>query len=183
MALMLVGFGLKDSISAISDNQFHRIIRYDISVGLKEGAGDKEKEELIQWLSRKDKITSVREVRETTVDLKAGRETCSASFIVPLDLKDFDKYISLQDRKTGEREKLGTEGVILAEKTASLLGAEPGDEITIKEGDDGSVKVKVAALTENYMMNKIYMSPELYEKPYFAAGRRYSALLHPQRQA
>ena len=48
MALMLVGFGLKDSISAISDNQFHRIIRYDISVGLKEGAGDKEKEELIQ---------------------------------------------------------------------------------------------------------------------------------------
>ena len=106
MALMLVGFGLKDSISAISDNQFHRIIRYDISVGLKEGAGDKEKEELIQWLSRKDKITSVREVRETTVDLKAGRETCSASFIVPLDLKDFDKYISLQDRKTGEREKL-----------------------------------------------------------------------------
>lgn len=166
MALMLVGFGLKDSISAISDNQFHRIIRYDISVGLKEGAGDKEKEELIQWLSRKDKITSVREVRETTVDLKAGRETCSASFIVPLDLKDFDKYISLQDRKTGEREKLGTEGVILAEKTASLLGAEPGDEITIKEGDDGSVKVKVAALTENYMMNKIYMSPELYEKLY-----------------
>lgn len=166
MALMLVGFGLKDSISAISDYQFHRIIRYDISIGLKEGAGEEEKEELLQWLSKKDKVTAVKEVKETTVDLEANGETRSAAFIIPLDLKDFNDYISLQDRKTGQKEKLGTDGVILAEKTASLLGVEPGDEITINEGEDGSVKVKVAALTENYMMNKIYMSPALYEKLY-----------------
>ena len=166
MALMLVGFGVKDSISAISDNQFQRIIQYDISIGLKEGAGEQEKEKLLRWLSEKDGITETKEVREMTVDLEANGKTRSASFIVPLDQDGFDQYVALQDRITGEKEKLGTDGVILAEKTATLLDVEPGDEITIGEGEDDAVTVKVAGLTENYMMNKVYMSPELYQKLY-----------------
>lgn len=166
MSLLLVGFGIKDSISAISDNQYHRIIRYDISVGIKDSADQQEEGDLMNWLSGQDGVTNTLKVDESTVDLEANGESRSATLIVPMNDKNFDDFISLQSRTSGEKMELGEEGVILAEKTASLLDVEKGDFIEIKEGEEKGIKVQVAGITENYMMNKAYMSPELYRKFY-----------------
>lgn len=55
MGLMIVGFGLKDSIFAVVDIQYGEIQRYDGTVIMAEGASEKEKGEVAQMLGKKQK--------------------------------------------------------------------------------------------------------------------------------
>lgn len=166
MSLLLVGFGLKDSISAISDQQFQKIIRYDVSIGLKEDAGKKDREDLYRWLSKREGMKESLLVHESVPEIEAGGKSRSATMIVPLKTERFTEYIALQNRTNGRKYTLNEEGIFLTEKTAIVLGVEEGDEVEIKSGTGESVRAKVCGLTENYMLNKFYMSPKLYEKLY-----------------
>ena len=56
------------------------------------------------------------------------------------------------------------DGIILTEKMASMLGVAVGDTITVKMDDTSGTDVKIVALTENYAMHYIYLTPGLYEE-------------------
>lgn len=166
MALLLVGFGLMDSIFAVSDNQYRKITTYDIAVTLKDDAPNEEKDQFAAWLSNQKEIKKQLPVHETSVSLESGGKSKTASFIVPLSMDDFSEFFTLRDRKSGEKYRLSDEGVIVTEKAASLMGIKAGDFVYLKTDETSRVRVKVFAVTENYMYHKIYMTPGLYEKLY-----------------
>ena len=166
MALLLLGFGIKDSISAISKNQYGEVITYDFSVTYKDGIQNTKKEEFVNWSKKQDDMTDLMEVSESAVTIHANGEKQDATMILPISKENFDGYINLQDRKSKEKYKLGDEGIILTEKAASLLGVSKGDTITIKKSGERSVKTKISQITENYLQHKVYMTPKLYEKLY-----------------
>ena len=56
MALLLLGFGIKDSISAISEKQYGEIITYDFSITHKDGISETKKEDLIQYAKENKNI-------------------------------------------------------------------------------------------------------------------------------
>lgn len=166
MALLLVGFGLMDSIYAVSDNQYRKITTYDIAVTLKDDINEREKEQFEKWILDQKEIQKHLEVHETSVSLEAGGKRKTASLTVPLSIKDFPEFFTLQDRTSGEKYHLNDEGVIITEKAASLMGIKAGDFVYLKTDETNKVRVKVQAVTENYMYHKIYMSPGLYEELY-----------------
>lgn len=84
--------------------------------------------------------------------------------MVPDTTEDFDHFVLLRDRKTKETYQLDDTGIVLAEKTAKLLGVEKGDTIEIDRGDGTTVSVPVGNVCENYMMHYAYLSPNLYEE-------------------
>ncbi|MFR2775403.1 MAG: FtsX-like permease family protein [Anaerostipes sp.] len=166
MSLLLVGFGIKDSISAISENQYEKILTYDFSVSYKDGAAEEDKENLKNWISEKKGIQDFMEVKETTVTISANDEEQEATRIVPMSQKSFSKYITLRDRVGGQSYKMDDQGVILTEKAATLLDVAQGDQIQIREPGGKTVTVEIRAVTENYMLHKVYMTKSLYEKLY-----------------
>ena len=165
-ALLLMGFGLKDSVSYLGEGQFEKIFVYDASIGFDAEADVQS--EFFDMAASDDRITDSMEMLETAVDVeKDGGENGqkSAYLIVPSDEEKLDSYILLQDRKSGESYELDGSGIIISEKLATLLDVSEGDTVILTE-DEKHVEAVVEHITENYFMHYIYMSKELYEKLY-----------------
>lgn len=166
MALLMVGFGLRDSIHAIIQNQYRNIWVYDAYVTIDDHAESKDREYLKELLKTTDGIQSILEIRQILIDVEAGGTTKSATLFVPQSTIGLEDFIILQDRQSGERYELKDDGVIINEKLASMLGLSAGDTITLKDGDTRRYSATVAAVSENYLNNFLYMTPALYESLY-----------------
>ena len=64
-----------------------------------------------------------------------GEEWHDVYLDVPKDVDSFSEYTVLQDRVTNEKYTLDDTGAALTEKMAKELGVEPGDTITVRDGE------------------------------------------------
>lgn len=165
MGLMLVGFGLRDSISGITGIQYEELQHYDGTVIVDEDATDEEKEELDNYLSSNEKIDRFTGVQLTKLTVDVGDSNISAYVYVPEKMESFEKDVTLRNRVTGELYQLTDQGAAVSEKTADLLGLKVGDEM-ILEKDHEEYRVTIAVITENYMGHYIYMTPAVYQQTF-----------------
>lgn len=166
MALMLVGFGLKDSIFAIVDIQYGEIQLYDGNIILTDDATDEEKNNILTELDKDSAMTGSTEGLLTQITVGNGDEWHDVYLDVPKDVEEFSEFVVLQDRVTNEKYELDDSGAVLTEKMAKELDVKPGDTITICDEDRGDLKVEISAVCENYMGHYLYMTPAYYEKVY-----------------
>lgn len=166
MALMLVGFGLKDSCYEIAELQYAEIQFYDGSVYLQEDITEEQQESLMEALDKEDQVTKYMEADMRNITLVKGKKERAAYECVFSEVEDIPQFVDFHDRKTKEKYLLSDEGVIVSEKTAKLLGAEAGDTVEIKDEENGNKKVRIAAICENYMGHYIYFTPSCYEDVY-----------------
>ena len=165
-ALLLAGFGLKDSIVSIAVKQFDEIYKYQMALEFKDGINKGETNGVVDFLKEDSRIKDYMLVKEQAVDIGKGNIEKTANLIVPENLDEINNFIILRNRISGEKILVPENGVVLTEKVAKLLKANVGDEIYIKVEEDKKAKVKVAGITENYSFHYIYMSPYLYEKAF-----------------
>ena len=165
MGLMLVGFGLQDSISDIAAIQYRELQHYDGMVIEDSDATEEELAELFEYMKENEQIAHCNRVQMTKISAPKGSSNISIYLFVPESLSEFAKDVTLKNRITGETYELTDEGAAISEKTASLLGLKVGDMIPLKKGDK-EYKVRVAVITENYMSHYLYMTPRVYEQTF-----------------
>ena len=165
MGLMLVGFGLQDSISDIAAIQYRELQHYDGMVIEDSDATEEEHEELFEYMKENEQIAHCNRVQMTKISAPKGSSNISIYLFVPESLSEFARDVTLKNRITGETYELTDEGAAISEKTASLLGLKVGDMIPLKKGDK-EYKVRVAVITENYMSHYLYMTPRVYEQTF-----------------
>ncbi len=163
MALLLVGYGLKDSIFVIFTRQFHEIQTYDAIVSIDSKAAAEQIEALEAELKSIETITETAEIKEINVEITAGNRTKSLTMLVPRDRETFAHYVTLRERAGHKKLTLSDSGVLLTEQFARSLGIKEGDSIRLKEGER-QVTVSVAGITENYLSHYVYMTAELYKE-------------------
>lgn len=163
MALLLVGFGLKDSIFVIYTRQFDEIMIYDASVSLENNAKASEVKALEEALEKNQDIQANMRMRNSQVDISLGSKTKSLTMFVPEKPEAIPEFITLRSRIGHHQYTMEDNGILLTEQIAKKLRAEVGDTITIQEGD-AKAEVKVSGITENYLTHYLYMTPVLYEK-------------------
>ena len=166
MALMLVGFGLKDSIFAIVDIQYGEIQLYDGNIILSDDATEEEKSNIITTLEKDSKMAGSTEGILSQITVGNGEEWHDVYLDVPKNVEEFSEFVILQDRVTNEKYELDDSGAILTEKMATELDVEPGDTVTIRDENRGDLEVEISAVCENYMSHYLYMTPAYYEKVY-----------------
>lgn len=166
MALLLVGFGLKDSIFDIGVLQYHELQIYDGDIILNEDASDQEKAAACEALDSDSRVekTEVNLLKQVTI----GREKKKKDVFlnVPADVEMFPQFVIHRDRVTKEVFTLDDDGVILTEKMAKELEVGVGDTIFIKDDVKGEIEVRISAVCENYMQHYLYMTPSLYQEVY-----------------
>ena len=163
-ALILTGFGIKDSIEMILTGQYGTLFKYDMSLVIQSDMTDKQIYELRKNLSDIDEINKYEFFSYENGDIKVNNTTKEITIVVPENLKKMDKFIHLQDRKTQKPIELNNRGIVLTEKIARDLGVKAGDEIELINSDDKKAKIKVSHITENYISHYAYISPENYIK-------------------
>ena len=180
MGLMLVGFGLYDSIMDIAILQYDQIQHYDAMVINDEDATDSQEKDLLKFLDGNSEIDHYTRVQLIKMTAPKEKGSVSIYVYVPENTENFKEDVTLRDRKSHEQYELTDDGAVICEKTASLIGVKTGDEITL-EKDNRKYKVKITAVTENYMGHYVYMTPPCYEKT-FGEKPEYSSTVYTMKE-
>lgn len=165
MALLVVGWGLRDSIMRIADIQFDNIQVYDGMLVLDTEAKQSDTEELLQQMEESPDITCIANVYMKNIDASTKEATLSGYLCVAEEPEAFEKLVLLQGRDQVQYH-LGDTGVLLTDQLAQKLGVSAGDSVTLKNGDGADVTVAVDGVVENYIAHYIYMSGNCYETLY-----------------
>lgn len=166
MGLMIVGFGLKDSIFAIVDIQYEELQLYDGNVILDDNVTEEQEDSVLSSLEENPEVTGATEGLMTQITVGTGDTWKDVYLYVPGDIEQFSDFLILRSRMTKETYSLKEEGAVLTEKMAKELDVEEGDVITIQDEDRGDLEVTVSRICENYMGHYLYMTEELYEETY-----------------
>lgn len=163
VAIVLTGFGLRDSIGAIASRQYGKVFLYDFDISLGDTA-DNEKQEFLGWLSDYGPVSSYAACRKDGVDVKTSGNGLEVTLVVPSDPAGFGEFVCLSDPTTNLPLDIPENGVLITQKLGKLLGVGAGGSITFTDSDDAVHTLPVAGVTENYVVHYIYCSPGFYRE-------------------
>lgn len=166
MALLLVGFGLRDSILDIARIQYKELQLYDATAIFEDSSTKEDRIKVMEQMEQNSKIDGYGEVLMKQTKLRDTKKDQEVYLFIMEDISEMERFVKLRDRKTKEKYVLDDDGIILTEKISKLLGVSEGDTVVIGDDDLGDIEVTISHITENYMSHYLYMTPSLYEKLY-----------------
>lgn len=172
-ALMLAGFGLKNSISSIASVQFEELNRYDLLAILDSDGTAHQKAELMSEFENDELIERAMLEHQVAIqvsDMEGENAQDNIYLTVPQSVEEMENFILLRERSSGEKIDLADNGVVITEKLADSLGVSSGDAVTLID-DHREYKVKVTGVAENYVSGYVYMSPEYFKEIYGTDAR------------
>lgn len=166
MALMIVGFGLRDSIFAIGKLQYGELQLYDGMVILNTDTEEEDRKEPVEYLSSEKAVSDIMEGYLKKVTISKGKEEQEVYLSVPSDLEKNKEFQVFRNRITKKEFEMEKNSVILTEKAAQLLDVEKGDKIVLEDKDEKQAELQVTDICENYMEHYLYIPPETYREIY-----------------
>ncbi len=162
-ALLVTGFGIKDSIQSMVDLQFEEIMHYDGTVTVKDGLSDSELQALYDRIDEREDIEYYLAGGGYSGLISNNSLEETASVIIFENLEDVPNVITLRSRVGHESKTLDDTGVILSEKLAENLGVSAGDTLSLESKDGEVHEIRIADVTEMYIQHYVFMSQEYYE--------------------
>lgn len=166
-ALILTGFGIKDSVDAIMGNQFRELFIFDqiISVDAKKPAAERD---LHAILDAVDSVEGYALAQQLTmkVHVPGSDRTYDANLTIPEKPGKLSGFVVLRS-PSGDPLPITDDGVIITEQLADKIGAKIGDVIRYEDTDRSQFSAPVTGIAENYIENYIYISPAFYQKTHF----------------
>lgn len=163
-ALLVMGFGVRDSVVAVADQQYEEIQLYDIGVTLKDGKmpGEADLKSLDSVLEKENAAGMY--AMEKTIDLVTDKGTKSIHMVAVENPDEVGDFISLHTKKQ-EPIVYPKEGeAVLSKKVAETYAVKKGDTILLRDSDNNEMHLKVTGICENHIYNYVYIAPESYEK-------------------
>ena len=165
-AMLVAGFGLRDSIRDIVNIQFTQLQNYDLTLTMKHQGDDTADRRIAAVLSDNSLVSDFLAVHlESGVGFVPGRET-DLNILVASDPEKLQSFYTFRVRTTGEPVPFTDEGAILTEKAAKVLGVEPGDVLQLRNQDDQEAGIPITGVCENYVHGYIYIPRSLYERAF-----------------
>ncbi len=163
-ALLVTGFGIRDSVVDIADQQFQEIQTYQFGITLKNGIKDANDPSLTEFTEILDTYGgSFLPVLETTMDLQTPENLKSIHLIIVENPAQIGEYIDLHtpDKTAISYPKAGE--AVICEKLAKRYRIQIGDTIHLFEENGKEVQAVVSGICENYIYNYIYLNAETYQ--------------------
>lgn len=157
--LLVIGFGIRDSISDVVDKQYGQILNYNYSINLE---NDDHVDELVDKL--KDDITNEEVVPFMSYYSKAYMEDNEETIVVDvIDQRESTNILKLQDKNTREDLKIPTSGCIITEKFAKNNNLKVGDYITFESSGGIKKEIEIKGICKWYFEHYIFISENYYE--------------------
>ncbi len=180
MALLLAGFGIRDSVEMLPEKQFNRVFSYQGTVGADASLSRAERRQLLSKVASVEGVTEYLQTKSIVTYAETEKGDTSAYLIVPQDTVKLGEYVHLREARFPHDDvTLTDDGVLITEKFAKALGVSAGDMITIKEDETAEPvgDVRVAGVVENYLSSYIYMTPNIYKALYGETASLNAALI------
>lgn len=160
-ALILVGFGLRDSINAVSDYNYNNVHIYDEMIALKSNS---DTTSLMELLDSNEEITHKVETNYEVINLyNQDKDNLEVNLVVPENKDELNYVIKLNDINNNKKQIDLTENkIILSEKLAKTLEVKIGDKVSFLVNDEYK-EIEISNIVENYINDYAYMTKETYE--------------------
>ncbi|NMA16658.1 MAG: FtsX-like permease family protein [Erysipelotrichia bacterium] len=157
--LLVLGFGIKDSISNIVNIQYNEFWNYNSIVHLENDhnveeillvlESDLDNDFIVPMMSYNGKVYCDRKEATITVEV--------------LDARESSNIFNLYDSKTNERLRLNNNSVIVSEKFAKNNGLKAGDFIILESINGIKAEVQISDICKMYFQHYLYISEANYK--------------------
>ena len=161
-ALLVAGFGIRDSVANVADQQYDEVQIYDIGVTFDTPLTESDMEMMTEQTAGVLAQTAYRYEESADIDFKG--KTKSVYMVIPENVEEITDFINLHT-KQGEAIPYPTVGeAVITAKVAENMGIRAGDEILLRDNDMNVIRVRISALCENFVYNYIYLNKETYRE-------------------
>lgn len=160
-ALILTGFGLKNSIAQTFELQFNKVFEYEGVAML--NTSDFDSQSCENALKSIDGISDTLVTYQINCEVKEDKKSHSVDIVVGDNLSQIDKFVNLVDVENNKKITIDDNGVVITHKIAQLLDVKKGDTITVNLDEKGSFEFKISAVCENYALHYIYCTADYYK--------------------
>ncbi len=162
-ALLVTGFGIRNSIKDIGTLQFDQIFKYQLKIEMKK---DYTQSDLDSFDRDYKEIDDILKVFSNEGYLEFENKTSKITLVGVEDTNQISDYILFRQRKNTEIIDFSKDTIIISEKIAQELKIKPGDTVIYENSDEIKKEFKVDAIAENYIGNYIYMNKAKYESAF-----------------
>ena len=157
MALLLTGFGLKNSISGFAETQFDEIQVADAEVVFRGGKGGTAPADITEAAGELGAKTCL--LRRDSWNLIRGKIVKSVDLVAPYG-GDLEPFFRVRDLK-GSRLEVPAKGeALISISLADRYDIAAGEEITLRSEDMKEMRLTVAGVFQNHVYNYVIVSPE-----------------------
>ena len=154
-ALLLTGFGLRDSISNVAAYQFENVTKYDMSVYFREEPSERQQDKFIKAVEHD--ASNRMFYHQSSVEVDFDNRVKEVYL-----LSGGDEMTEFIDFHKGETPLSlpGKNQVLLSSGVAENLGIRQGDEVILRNSDLEELHLTVSAIYDNHVYNYAIVSPE-----------------------
>ncbi|WP_338817484.1 FtsX-like permease family protein [Parvimonas micra] len=175
MGLLVLGFGIKDSLDGVSDLQYSKYTKYHSSVIYNPMSLEKDLEKFNEDIKANKDIKESIDLSLVSVNIKSKKSFDEKIGVFTTDnLSEFSKFFGLYngDKKIDKLD----DGIYINRKLAEKFSLSVGDEITFINNNK-EYKGVVAGIFENHVGNFFIMNEKTYEQTFFRKPIKNTKLL------
>ena len=173
-ALLLTGFGMRDTIIDIANIQFSEVNHFDIEVYFSEGRTEEQKDQFLADLKAEGITNKVGFFYQTSVEMGFDGQARDVYLISAEN--EIKNYLSFN--RNGEEFDMPDLGeALISVGIAEIMGINLGDTITIRDADMRTMTLKVSGIYENHVQNFCIVSPQTVEDQWGAVPADQMAFL------
>lgn len=154
-ALLVTGFGLRDSIVNVVDYQFQEVTTYDMSVYFSEGQNPEQQADFIKDVAYGSENTMF--YHQSSVDLEFDDHTREIYLIAAGE--GVTDFIDLHEDETVIPFP-GVNEVVISVGAAEGMGMEVGDVIHMRNADLKTLELTVSGIYDNHVYNYAIIHPD-----------------------
>ncbi|MBP5579478.1 MAG: FtsX-like permease family protein [Ruminococcus sp.] len=161
MALLLTGFGIKDSIAGFADTQYDEIEVADASAALRnmdEGVPD----DLMTVFSENTEDHTL--LYTGAWDLLYGKRVKSVTLNAAESFENMDKYFVLKDINGASIAPPAEGEAVVSHSIAERYGIKKGGTMRLRDENMRELNVKVTGVFENHVYNVVFISKDTMDK-------------------
>ena len=176
-ALLITGFGLKDSINNLINFQFDEIMTYDVAVNFDPGTTKEQMQEILENADAKAQLQTEKILIRTERVKHTSKTAIRDVEIYVADDPSFTQFVNPHKGST-EYSLPDTGEVGVSLKLAESNSLSVGDSITLDYGEEGrSVTCKIGYIFDNYTYHYVIMNSDTYESAFGEEYQPNSALV------
>ena len=164
-ALLLIGFGIQDSLLPIVDKQGAELTHNDLTISLSSEKALTVEDGLADVLDRSSEVKSWGKFYSKSVSIyNADGTVDTVSLIAAEDDALLTQYNTFRTRQGHHAIAFGADSAILTEKTAAHLGLRVGDTFWVETPSGSRMELTLTGITENYIYARLYLSQEQFAR-------------------
>lgn len=160
-ALLVTGFGVRDSVVNVAAQQYTEIQIYDIGVTYAKPVDAAMEQELAAITEEKGGSYAL--VSEMASVLETADGDKDINLVVLDSDKDMTPFLNLHTVKKEPLAYPSGNQAVISHKLAEQNGIKVGDTVTLRDEQMKKIKVEIGGISQNFVYNYVYLSADAYE--------------------